>query len=181
MKKSQNQSLDQYWKLDDKQLDTPEHDDMLLWILKPGNLRKLITSKSSESENWDWKNVKIHAEEYIVSNSGFRVGAPDIIFLVPHYICKTCNTTHNDINSCPNCNSEDITPHPDYKHRYDKYFLEIKPKIENFGTTLRQLKLFISYGYDERAYLFTRDLRFKNEFEGQGIKVLHQNTVQSSF
>ena len=141
MKKSQNQSLDQYWKLDDQQLNTPDHDEMLLWILKPGNLKKLITSRSSESENWDWKNVKIHAEEYIVSNSGFRVGAPDIIFLVPHYICKTCKTTHNDINSCPNCNSEDIAPHPDHEHHYDRYFVEIKPKIENFGTTLRQLKL----------------------------------------
>ncbi|MTK64916.1 MAG: hypothetical protein F8N15_10485 [Methanobacterium sp.] len=181
MKKSQNQSLDQYWKLDDKQLNTPDHDEMLLWILKPGNLKKLITSRSLESENWDWKNVKIHAEEYIVSNSGFRVGAPDIIFLVPHYICKTCNTTHNDIKNCPNCNSEDITPHPDRKHRYDRYFVEIKPKIENFGTTLRQLKLFISYGYEERAYLCTRDLRFKDEFEGEGIKVLHQHSVQSSF
>lgn len=181
MKKSQNQSLDQFWKIDDKQLNTPDHDMMLLWILKVENLQKLIVSRSPESKNWDWKNVKIHAEEYIISNSGFRVGAPDITFLVPHYICKTCNTTHNDVNNCPNCNSDDISPHPDHKHGYDKYLVEIKPKIENFGTTLRQLKLFISYGYDGRAYLFTKDLRFKDEFEGQGIKILYQNSTQSNF
>ena len=59
--------------------------------------------------------------------------------------------------------------------------MEIKPRIDNFGTTLRQLKLFISYGYEERAYLFTRDLRFKDEFEGQGIKVVHHNDIQTSF
>lgn len=180
MKKTRNQSLDQFWKLDDKQLNTPEHDEMLLWLLNKENLKTIIISRSPESESWDWEHVKIHAEEFIVSNSGFRVGAPDIIFVVPHYVCKTCNSTHSSMDSCPSCESEDVIIHPNHKQHFDRYFIEIKPRIINFGTALRQLKLFISYGYEERAYLFTRDLRFKDEFEGQGIKVLHPLNIQST-
>jgi hypothetical protein len=180
MKRARNQSLDQFWKLDDQQLKTPEHDEMLLWLLKKENLREIIISRSPEAINWDWAHVKIHAEEFIVSNSGFRVGAPDIIFLVPHYLCNSCNLTHNNMENCPNCESEDIVSYSgEQHHHYDRYFIEIKPKIENFGVTLKQLKLYISYGYEEMAYLFTRDLRFIDEFEGQGIKVIHTIDAQS--
>ena len=82
-KKFRTQSLDQFWKIDDEQLKTPEHDKMLLWLLNKDNLRHVIVLNNPEAEKWDWDNVKIHAEEYIVSNSGFRIGAPDIIFVVP--------------------------------------------------------------------------------------------------
>ena len=180
MKKTRNQSLDQFWRIDDKQLNTPEHDEMLLWLLKKENLRKIIATRSPESVNWDWEHVKIHAEEFIVSSSGFRVGAPDIIFVVPHYLCKNCNSTHRNMDNCPNCDSDDVVIHPDHQQHFDRYFIEIKPKIENFGTTLKQLKLFISYGFEERAYLFTRDLSFNEEFEGQGIKIVHSSAVQST-
>jgi hypothetical protein len=172
-KKTRKQSLDQFWKIDDEQLTTPEHDQMLLWILKKENLRRIITSNNPEAEKWDWENVKIHAEEYIISNSGFRVGAPDIIFVVPRYKCKTCNFTHKNKNNCPSCESEDIIKYEnDHQQHYSRYLIEIKPKIKNFGATIRQLKLYISYGYEERAYIFTRDLKYLEEFENQGIKVL---------
>lgn len=172
-KKTRTKSLDQFWKIDDEQLKTPEHDKMLLWLLKKENLRNIIISKDPEAEKWDWGHVKIHAEEYIVSNSGFRIGAPDIIFVVPSYICKNCNFTHKNMDNCPSCESDDVVKYPgDHKQHYSRYFIEIKPKIENFGATLRQLKLYISYGFDERAYIFTGDLRYKEEFEDQGIKVI---------
>ena len=87
-KKTRTKSLDQFWNIDDEQLKTPEHDKMLLWLLKKDNLRYVIVSNNSEAEKWDWENVKIHAEEYIVSNNGFRIGAPDIIFVVPRYLCN---------------------------------------------------------------------------------------------
>jgi hypothetical protein len=172
-KKTKIKSLDQFWKIEDDQLKTPEHDKMLLWLLKKENLRNIITSKNPEAEKWDWEHVKIHAEEYIISNSGFRVGAPDIIFVVPRYLCKNCNITHKNRENCPSCESDDIVKYPrEHPHHYSRYFIEIKPKIENFGATLRQLKLYISYGYEDRAYIFTGDLRYQEEFENQGIKVI---------
>ena len=179
-KKTPIRSLDQFWKIDDAQLKTPEHDKMLLWLLKKENLRKIIVKNNPEAEKWDWEHVKIHAEEYIVSNSGFRVGAPDIIFIVPRYICQNCNFTHKNTENCPNCDSNDIVVYSrDHQQHYSRYFIEIKPKIENFGATLRQLKLYISYGFEERAYIFTKDLRFKEEFEDQGIKVIIPLEMQS--
>ena len=181
-KKTRTKSLDQFWKIDNEQLKTPEHDEMLLWILKKENLRRIIISKDLEAEKWDWEHVKIHAEEYIVSSSGFRVGAPDIIFVVPRYICKTCNFTHKNRDNCPSCDSDEVVKYPnDHQQHYSRYFIEIKPKIENFGATLRQLKLYISYGYEERAYIFTRDLRYMEEFENQGIKVIIPPERQTTF
>ncbi len=181
-KKTKTKSLDQFWKIDDDQLKTPRHDEMLLWLLKKENLRNIITSKNPEAEKWDWEHVKIHAEEYIVSSSGFRVGAPDIIFVVPRYICKNCNVTHKNRDNCPSCESDDIVQYPrEHQQHYSRYFIEIKPKIENFGATLRQLKLYISYGYEDRAYIFTGDMRYREEFENQGIMVIspqeRQNTL----
>ncbi len=181
-KRTRTKSLDQFWKLENEQLNTPEHDRMLLWLLKKDNLRNIIISKDPEACNWDWEHVKIHAEEYIVSSSGFRVGAPDIIFVVPRFICKNCDSTHKNSDRCPICDSEDVVKFSDDRpHHYTRYFIEIKPKIENFGMTLKQLKLYISYGYEERAYIFTNDLRFNQEFESQGIKVLTMPKEQSTF
>jgi hypothetical protein len=180
-KKTHTKSLDQFWKIDDEQLKTPEHDEMLLWLLKKENLMNIISSKNPEAKKWDWDHVKIHAEEYIVSGSGFRVGAPDIIFVIPRYICKNCNFTHKNMDNCPSCESEDVIKYPGDQHQhYSRYFIEIKPKIKNFGATLRQLKLYVSYGFENRAYLFTRDLRYIEEFENQGIKVLIPPERQST-
>lgn len=181
-KKSNIKSLDQFWKIDDEQLKTPEHDELLLWLLKKENLKDIITSRNPEAEKWDWEHVKIHAEEFIVSNSGFRIGAPDIIFVVPSYICNNCNFTHKNMDNCPSCDSDDVVKYPsEHPKHFSRYFIEIKPQIKNFGATLKQLKLFISYGYEEKAYLFTRDLRYTEEFEDQGIKVIHPPEKQLTF
>lgn len=53
-------------------------------------------------------------------------------------------------------------------------FIEVKPNIKSFGETLRQLKTYQTYDKKaiERTYLFTTDIRFKDAFESQGIKVL---------
>ncbi len=50
-KKTLTKSLDQFWKIDDEQLKTPEHDEMLLWLLKKENLMNIISSKSPEAKN----------------------------------------------------------------------------------------------------------------------------------
>ncbi|EKQ52318.1 MAG: hypothetical protein B655_1900 [Methanobacterium sp. Maddingley MBC34] len=173
-------TLDQWWKIDDEQLKTPEHDDLLIWLLKKENLKKIITKKDPEAIHWDWENVKIHAEEYIIAENGYRVGAPDIIFSIPRYSSDKCQTNPINKNISPNCvMNAGYNSHDHYQH-YSRYFIEIKPEIKNFGTTLRQLKLYISYGYEGRAYLLTADQRFIEEFENQGIKVIYPPKVQTN-
>lgn len=70
----------------------------------------------------------------------------------------------------------------------DVIYVEVKPTIKSFGETLRQLNTYRHYiglnsGYFDKydrewhdipyeLYLFTTDLRFKEAFESQGIKVL---------
>lgn len=176
-------TLDRWWKIDDEQLKTSEHDDLLIWLLKKDNLKKLITSKDPEANNWDWENVKIHAEEFIIAENGYRVGAPDIIFSIPHSSSNECETNLNNENLSTHCDSGDTksgyNSHEHYQH-YSRYFIEIKPEITNFGSTLRQLKLYISYGYEGKAYLLTEDQRYKEEFETQGIKVIYPPKIQSN-
>ena len=181
--KNRYQALDRWWKIDDKQLKTPEHDDLLIWLLKKENLKKIITQKDPEAINWDWEKVKIHAEEYIIAENGYRVGAPDIIFSIPHHQSNKSKTNSTNGNT-PTISDKGYmksgySSHEDYQH-YSRYFIEIKPKIDNFGTTLRQLKLYISYGYEGRAYLLTEDQRFNEEFENQGIKVIKPPQVQTN-
>lgn len=177
--RNQYKTLDQWWKIDDEQLKTPKHDELLIWLLKKENLKKIITTKDPEAVNWDWENVKIHAEEYIIAENGYRVGAPDIIFSIPRHPPKKCFTNHLNQNISTTCDSDSqYNPHEHYQH-YSRYFIEIKPEINNFGTTLRQLKLYVSYGYEGKAYLLTEDQRYKEEFENQGIKVIYPPKIQS--
>jgi hypothetical protein len=174
-RKNRYKTLDHFLKINDEQLKTPEHDDILIWLLKKDNLKKIITEKDPEALNWDWENVKIHAEEYIIAENGYRVGPPDITFSIPHFVCKECSTTHNNEDYCPTCNDGELRlmKPPKQRRHYYRYFVEIKPEIDNFGVTLRQLKLYISYGFEGRAYLITEDLRYKEEFESQGIRVIN--------
>jgi hypothetical protein len=82
---------------------------------------------------------------------------------------------------CPSCESDDVVKFPgDHQQHYSRYFIEIKPHIDNFGSTLRLLKLYISYGFEDRAYIFTQDLRYYEEFEDQGIKVIVPSERQSN-
>ena len=181
--RNQYKTLDQWWKIDDEQLKTSEHDELLIWLLKKENLKKIITAKDPEAINWDWENVKIHAEEYIIAENGYRVGAPDIIFSIPRHPSNECEANPTNKNTSLSCDSDytkqRYNSHEHYQH-YSRYFIEIKPEIKNFGTTLRQLKLYISYGYEGRAYLLTEDQRFKEEFENQGIKIINPPKIQTN-
>ena len=65
------------------------------------------------------------------------------------------------------------------KHNYINFLIEVKPYIDSFGAVLRQIKSYKefirrnqTYGYDF-YFLFTFDDRFDNQFESQGITVLH--------
>ena len=67
------------------------------------------------------------------------------------------------------------------KHPY-KIYVEVKPKIESFGVTLRQLRTYQEYEEDSigNTYLFTDDLRFKDAFESQGIHVITRQSEEDA-
>lgn len=65
------------------------------------------------------------------------------------------------------------------KHRRMSFLIEVKPYIDSFGAVLRQIKSYKEFvrrnhrsDYDF-YFLFTFDDRFDNQFESQGITVLH--------
>ena len=62
-----------------------------------------------------------------------------------------------------------------------RIYIEVKPKIDSFGATLRQINTYqrLVRGSNGNIYLFTEDLRFKEEFESQDIKVISPPERQS--
>jgi len=54
--------------------------------------------------------------------------------------------------------------------------IEVKPKIESFGETMRQINMYREYERCQYA-IFTPDHRFKEAFESQGIKVFKSTDV----
>lgn len=65
------------------------------------------------------------------------------------------------------------------KGDYSDVYIEVKPKITSFGQTLRQLNTYAEYTGKKNIYLFTRDSRFKEQFESQGIHVIIQQSEGS--
>ena len=60
-----------------------------------------------------------------------------------------------------------------------RLYIEVKPKIASFGNTIRQLRTYQMYTNDaiDATILFTPDLRFKPQFESQGIKVISPGEI----
>lgn len=103
-------------------------------------------------------NVEIKSEVPITANNGFLVGYCDVVvsIILPnlykgnYFEIINNNQSHNTLTR----------------------YIEVKPVIKSFGETLRQLNTYKHYLHTEEMYLFTTDLRFKEAFESQGIKVL---------
>jgi hypothetical protein len=71
------------------------------------------------------------------------------------------------------------------------FYIEVKPQIDSFGATLRQIKTYQEYELMDHAYLpnrevyehtylFTDDLRFKDAFESQGIHVITRQSEEGA-
>ena len=151
--KNRYTTTEKLWDLDDKTLKTPAHDEMVLWLLNKTNILSLFPEVEHH-------HIDIISENPLTAENGFLVGYLDItIELTPYY-------------------SPDDDPLATYK------YIEVKPTISSFGSTLRQLNTYIHYiklknrrflgGHKIpiEMYLFTADLRFKEAFESQRIKVL---------
>jgi len=97
---------------------------------------------------------KIQSEVPITANNGFLVGYADIKILL----------------------KDTSVYYESFKFSVDKLppsiYIEVKPTIKSFGETLRQLNTYKHYLQTDDLFLFTTDLRFKDAFESQGIKVI---------
>lgn len=105
-------------------------------------------------------NINIKSEVPITAQNGFLVGYADI-----QIIANTEKFRSNNLDMYWN-NKAGSLIFPSVK------YIEVKPTIKSFGETLRQLNTYKHYLHTEDLYLFTTDLRFKDAFESQGIKVL---------
>lgn len=161
--KNRNTTTEKLWNLDDTTLRTPAHDEMVLWLLNKDNIKSLFPEFIDE-------DIKIISEDPLTAGNGFLVGYLDIVI--------NYNLLREDI--------------PDTYRKYSGInpmckYIEVKPIISSFGSTLRQLNTYIHYlnrkelhnsrtltqcNIPVEMYLFTTDLRFKEAFESQGIKVL---------
>ena len=165
------------WNLNDGQLTTPKHDEMVLELLDPTYIKKLLNKYAVGGFNPSFLNkdefervVKIESEVPIVSgHNRFIIGYWDIVvtieglFLLPEGVW-----TYKE--------SGDIQATHVDKHPKFRIFFEVKPTVRSFGETLRQLNTYREYVGTNEKYthvcLYTYDTTFKRAFESQGIAVL---------
>ena len=190
--KNRYSSVEKLWKLDDETLKTPTHDEMVLYLLDEENLKKSIKtinkflnkkkefiiqlkeSDKSLSDILKKLKLKIDSEVPIMTERNFLVGYFDIVITLFDNPYSYENEGRFRV---------DYSQKLDVFHRYfrkerfpNKLFIEVKPYINSFGATLRQLRTYQEY-YPEckgRLILFTKDSRFKDAFKSQGIYVLIQ-------
>ena len=170
--KNRYSSVEKLWKLDDETLKTPRHDEMVIWLLNKNNIKSLFQKETEEYDKKEQKmnetlrgcgakeeiaNIKIESEVPIMAKNNFLVGYWDIVA---------------------------------HGRGIDAY-IEVKPVVDSFGATLRQIKTYQEYAstneYGEisdyiykHTYLFTDDLRFKEPFESQGIKVIDAKEARNT-
>lgn len=181
--KNRSTTVEKLWKLDDKELSTPKHDELVLMLLnKEYSLKRIV----NETDGY-CKINEIRSEIPVQSSNGFIVGFIDVKL-------STTKERFGDTFEiqCPACGA---FPFNDLKQNIDKaiiekkvllctryscnhrfilteelvrpkvcideidYFIECKPTIRSFGETLRQLNLYKSTL--EKAYT-RQQLNFKD-------------------
>ena len=151
--KNRFKTTEKLWDLDDKQLKTPKHDAMVLWLMDKDNYSQCLNIdnviKIGENK-YSLTDTKVLSEVPIMSSPTFIAGYADL---------KITGRYHDRYGDL-------LKSH---------HVIEVKPKIESFGAVLRQInsyKKFINNRHTQ-YYIFTLDSRFDSQFENQGIKVLH--------
>ena len=177
--KNRFSTTEKLWNLDDKQLKTPRHDAMVLWLMDKNNGQQIINFKTSMHKKDYWendlyytlKNIKVITEVPIYANKNFIGGYADLIyrgFYDVHTILK---------------NGDDDGVHETFESK----LIEVKPYIDSFGAVLRQINSYKTMIEEatqynnlsrlntriEEYYIFTLDDRFDAQFESQGINMLH--------
>jgi len=204
--KNKYTTTEKLWKLNDDMLSTPEHDNMVLWLLDYINTSRVLIlekyqfrvkkicgddaySRFVDRLNDTMSQFTIDSEVPITANNGFLVGYCDVVvslkkiftdeFYYDRYFGFEDFIRNVQVrgaligNECMWC---DLINHHISKPKY----IEVKPKIKSFGETLRQLRTYKHYLNVQDIYLFTKDMRFKDAFESQGISVIDANQFMGS-
>lgn len=138
--KNRYKTHEQLWKLEDGDLSTPQHDELVLQLLYKKNAIKLFSLVYGVDPDFiDESDVNIESELPITSKTDFIIGYIDIAISVSR---------------------RDSTP--------IILFVEVKPKIKSFGETLRQLKTYMNYRKFNYV-VYSPDISFRNAFQTQKI------------
>jgi hypothetical protein len=150
--KDRYSTTEKLWALDDEQLTTPKHDELVLMLLNRSySVNKFKDFFDGISD--------IKSEIPITTKNNFIVGYWDVI------IYGFSNYVESDTGR---------------KGTYGvTLYIECKPSVNSLGKTMRQINTYIEYNYGLQmkrdyniAILFTPDIRYKDAFESQGIKVI---------
>ena len=172
--KNRFKTTERLWDLDDKQLKTPTHDAMVLWMMDEDNLLNYwkIFELPTRFEYNEYLNHKIGYKEVPHSFMGLHVDSEQPIMSSPTFIAGYA----------------DLIVTPVYAYRFEDIkgvmecdrhscLIEIKPYIDSFGAVLRQVKSYEKFwkktSWTKKLAIFTFDDRFDAQFKSQGIEVLH--------
>ena len=151
--KNRFKTTEKLWDLDDKQLKTPKHDAMVLWLMDKDNYSQYLSFDNviKPGKTYSLKDISVLSEVPIMSSPTFIAGYADL---------KITGEYVSEIGG--------------YRY-FINHVIEVKPKIESFGAVLRQVNSYKKFmkNQDNQYYIFTLDSRFDSQFESQGIKVLH--------
>ena len=151
--KNRFKTTEKLWDLDDKQLKTPKHDAMVLWLMDKDNYSQYLSFDNviKPGETYSLADISVLSEVPIMSSPTFIAGYADL---------KITGKYVSEIRG--------------YRY-FINHVIEVKPKIESFGAVLRQINSYKKFmnNANNQYYIFTLDSRFDSQFESQGIKVLH--------
>lgn len=169
--KNRFSTTEKLWDLDDKQLKTPKHDAMVLWLMDEENLGnyyelfdfplnidwQIYSNHRYHKVNVEFSGISIKSEHPIMSSQTFIAGYADLV-ITPKYSCILNENLHETNMFHLSC------------------LIEVKPYIDSFGAVLRQVKSYEKFWRRDRTnklMIFTLDDRFDSQFKSQGVPVLH--------
>ena len=151
--KNRFKTTEKLWDLDDKQLKTPKHDAMVLWLMDKDNYSQYLSFDNvvkSYERKYSLEDISVLSEVPIMSSPTFIAGYADL---------KITGKYLSEIGG--------------YRYLIN-HVIEVKPTIESFGAVLRQVNSYKRFMNGvNHYYIFTLDSRFDSQFESQWIKVLH--------
>lgn len=183
---------------------TPKHDELMIWLMENWKVAvRYMLNQENDSLNkeFDIEENKFLGEPEI---KGYPSVYPDAIVsfnLSKHHdgaLIKVVDDENRKIIfKCPICsntstsdfsrNESEFQKAKNFQHTYtwlENYkckkensidvLFEIKPKINSFGSVLRQIKIYQTRGY-KKVILITNDNRFDKFFNEQNITVFHPN------
>lgn len=139
-------TIEKLWKIDDSELSTPKHDELVLHLLARENYKKVLDAIlfRSLSECAENPAINVICEKPISNGNKFLIGYVDIVYEVKHPL-----DTYGD-------SKQDI-------------YIEVKPTIRSFGETLRQINTYRHFEKNAMYVIYSPDIRFRIAFETQGV------------